>query len=161
MKGKIIVTALTALFVLSLAAPVFATTGYNLMAGQFTDVGDIYVETVGTTNLHIQLVLDPSWQVIETHIAVATDPALLPQTPNGNPKVGLFPYAYGSGIVDFTIPSPASSGTVYIALHCVVQSTGTCQQETAWGGNCALGGGTVGSFPGASWATYLIYTIGS
>ena len=162
MKTKMIVIALAALFALSLVAPVFADTGYNLIAGQTIDVGDIYVSN-DNTNIFISIAMDPNWEITQGHVAVATNLEGIPQTKSGNPKVGQFPY---KGLLQYTIPLPngADAGDkIIIAVHAVVQGTQGglyCgQEETAWGRYCDAGGGTSGDFEGNNWATYLIYTV--
>lgn len=94
----------------------------------------------------------------ETHLAVASDFAGIPQTKNGNPKVGKFPYKHenlnGVEVDEFEIPlaalSVGSGDTVVIAVHAALSNG-----ETAWA-NC---GGPGAYFPGGNWATYFTYTI--
>lgn len=68
----------------------------DLIAGQHIDVGDIVVQRVGDDLcVEYQLsaeALAEGWVLTETHLAVAGDPAGLPQTKNGNPIPGKFPY---------------------------------------------------------------------
>ena len=169
MKRKMIVL-FAAIFASLLAVPVLAdpvySSYYDFYAGQTIDVGDIGVGN-DATNLYIHIAIAPSWQITESHVAVAMDLSGIPQTKSGNPKVGKFPY---KGLETFTIElseiGAEAGDTLIIAVHSVVKGIGeNCgQQETAWGTYCRIGNPdnnppTAGDFPGNNWATYLIYIV--
>ena len=159
---------LTALFAFVLIAPVFAappSAYYDFYAGQTIDVGDIQIGN-DETKLYINIDIDPKWQIVQTKVAVVTNPNDFPMTGSGNPKVGHFPY---NGLNTFTITLPAGvgeGGTLYIAVHSIVLGIGANnlgQRETAWGTFCRSDPDnnppTAAEFPGNNWATYLIYTV--
>ena len=171
MKTKMIVIALAAIFASSLVAPVFAipvySAYYDFFAGQSIDVGDIQVGN-DAEHLYINIGIASDWQITQTKVAVADELSDIPQTKNGNPKVGLFPY---SGLNTFEIDLGdigADAGDILlIAVHSNVLGIGENnggQTETAWGTNCRNSNpnnnpATSGDFPGNNWATYLIYTV--
>jgi len=140
-----------------------------LVAGQHEEVGNVQVWYDGV-NLHVKYnITAAGWQLIETHLAVATNIADVPQNNNGNPKVGQFPYAEPDG--DYTIPLVTASHNwapvtnLVIAAHAVVRYTGPCgevREETAWGmGRYCDGHDWVYSIPfgGKSWAEYFEYLV--
>ena len=61
-----------------------------LIAGQHTEVGYVTVEQINSTQLEIMYYTEGSWSIIETHLAVASHPSLIPQNKSGNPQIGLF-----------------------------------------------------------------------
>ncbi len=73
----------------------WASETVDLIAGQHIDVGDVVVQRVGDDLcVEYQLsaeALAEGWSLTETHLAVAGDPADIPQK-NGNPIPGQFPY---------------------------------------------------------------------
>lgn len=162
---------LTTLFSLSMIIPVFAASvgnpdQYNFIAGQSIDIGRVEVYN-DATNLYITLIIeDPNWEVTISHVAVATNLASIPQTSNGNPKIGQFAY---TDLLSYTIPlstvlpEGAKAGdTLYIAVHAVVIGVGGIylgQVQTAWGEACEHTGTLGGVFSGNSWATYILYTV--
>ena len=151
---------------LPMATPVAAHTAGDpqvstLLAGQTIDVGNVSVWN-DTDYLWVKMSIDaPDWRMTETHLAVATSLAAIPQTGSGNPKVGKFPYKmeYDPADVEKIYLIPLNSWTpgttLYIAAHAVVvQFDEFCQviqKETAWA--CGL------PFPGRSWATYFTYRV--
>lgn len=62
-----------------------------LLADQDVPIGDVTVTSDGT-NLYVTYHVDPGWCMTQSHFAVATDPAGLPQTSKGNAIPGQFPY---------------------------------------------------------------------
>jgi hypothetical protein len=74
----------------------WASETVDLIAGQHMDVGDIVVQRFGDDLcVEYQLsaeALAEGWFLTETHLAVAGDPADLPQTKKGDPIPGRFPY---------------------------------------------------------------------
>jgi hypothetical protein len=83
---------------------------------------------------------------------VAATAEQIPQTGNGNPKVGHFDYKDTSIDCQSTYTfGPISFGGVgspfVVAAHAVVQTAGGGQSETAWGAGAP--------FPGSNWAMYI------
>src|SRR4030067_2937663 len=56
-----------------------------------------------TTYLYVKYELTSEWQLVSTHLHVATSLAMIPQTRSGNPKIGSFEY---------TPPAPYDPGTM-------------------------------------------------
>jgi hypothetical protein len=63
----------------------------TLFAGQTIDAGTVTVQAVGTA-LCVTFAATSDWAIEETHLAVATSLAGIPQTRKGNPRPGQFPY---------------------------------------------------------------------
>jgi hypothetical protein len=185
MKRALFVLLAAAAFSALIVAPAFAHTSSapqwnNLLAGSPHYYGEpgpkdaawyeshkTLVGWVGTwndgDNLHVIYYTNPPWVLMETHVAVYETIAEVPQTNNGNPKVGKFPYKNeglgGVTVDEYVIPLSSIGVTagddVVIAAHAVV--SGPCGEETAWA-NC---GGPTAYFSGKNWATYFGYTVQS
>lgn len=134
----------------------------QLLAGQTNGVGTVTVQNNSNGYIYVTYKTIPGVTISETHLAVATSLAGIPQTPTGNPKNGQFPYGgtYNPPVnnVQFVIKPgdpgyPVGATTLYIAAHAVVNITSgtSTNTETAWG----KGQG----FPGKNWAMYFVYTI--
>ena len=120
-------------------------------------VGTVSVWNDGST-LYVKYKTIGDWELTETHVAVNTSLADIPQTKKGNPKVGHFPYkmTHDPSVTDYTYQIDliwAPGTNVTIAAHAVVQNG--CQEETAWA-DC---GGPNAKFPGNNWATYFTYIV--
>ncbi|MGA1824192.1 MAG: hypothetical protein ACMUIP_05955 [bacterium] len=99
-----IAMAFMALTVLSMSSSVFAQcvstidgSGVQcqaLLAGQTIDAGLVCVEVVGT-DLVVTYDTANGWELVETHLWVGDSLADMPQTKQGNPKIGNFPYNSG------------------------------------------------------------------
>ena len=130
----------------------------KLFAGKYIDVGGV---RIWNDNDNLYVMYSTSWEITETHLAVATSLADIPQTKSGNPKVGHFPYKmmHDPPVTQYTytIPLEWSEGTLlYIAAHAVVQTWDPkYQEETAWA-DCD---GPTAVFPGRNWATFVFYTV--
>jgi hypothetical protein len=158
-----------------LAVPAFAAvcgtpTVTTLYAGQTINAGTVRV-TNDASNLYVEFSTANGWQLTESHLAIATSLAGIPQTKSGNPKIGNFPYkrTYSppvtSDVYTFSLDQLAvslgldrftcGSTSLVIAAHAVVAqfdgSGGVTSRETGWGAGTG--------FPGANWATYFNYTI--
>lgn len=167
--------SLALLAFVSLAVPASAavcgtSTVTTLYAGQTIDAGTVTVSNDGT-NLYVQYSTKNGWLMTETHLAIATSLAGIPQTKNGNPKVGNFAYqrsynpAVGTDTYVFSLDQLAvslhldrftcGSSQLYIAAHAVVVQLGSggeaSSRETGWGSGPG--------FPGANWSTYFTHTI--
>jgi hypothetical protein len=118
------------------------------------EVGLVLVDWMDEDTIRVTYETKEGCCLLETHLAVVTDPDDFPMTKSGNPKIGLFPYA------DYHDP-PATEvtyyvdiegeGPFYIAAHAVVCCG--CKCETAWGQ------GDYMEFPGNSWAIYFIFDV--
>ncbi len=171
MKKVLTVLALVLALTLTLttASPVAAANYQEipLVAGQYEEIGYVAVSN-SATDLYFEFVItEPGWEIINSHIAFDIDPANIPQTNSGNPKVGKFPYSDADGIYDpIAIPSAWTPlpTQIYIAAHAVVRYTDPCdpcivREETAWGmGETCLGEYSI-PFGGSSWAEYFPYTV--
>ncbi|MBA7643212.1 hypothetical protein ES703_50931 [subsurface metagenome] len=123
----------------------------TLWAGQNSIAGYFHVFTTGT-GLRITINPQSGWKITESHVAVHTSPANIPQNKNGNPRPGHFTWSQKSAPTTiphkYTIPYseieggliPGVTYTLYIAIHAVVFQTDSfgciIQDETAWGGPC-------------------------
>lgn len=136
----------------------------ELLAGQHIPVGVVHV-THDEESLYITYLVNvPGWSLEETHLHVAANVSMVPQTKSGNPKPGKFDYqSEHDGITVFTYEVPImwmANASIVIAAHAMVSyepGDGTMPEyaesmnETAWAdGNL---------FPGSSWATYFDYIL--
>jgi len=148
----------------------------ELIAGQNYDAGYVNLRhpSYYTDEFVIYIQATDGWQITETHVAVGTSLDDIPQTRNGNPKIGRFPYSsehdpavYSTyyildlddyeGLYDET--TKIYSGTLYIAVHVVVQIERTVtvdgitytyyQEETAWADTYGI------PFNDKGWAMYI------
>ncbi len=136
-----------------------------LMAGQHIDAGTVTASSDGQF-LTVTYQTSGGWVITETHLAVATSPADIPQK-NGNPIPGKFPYKaeHSPPVTEYTLlidledigwpPPPGDPGDpammLCVAAHAVVVQLDAdgevVEEETAW----AAGE----DFPGKNWATYF------
>ncbi len=135
-----------------------------LVAGQHINVGMVTALISGQF-LTVTYRTDQTpggWVITETHLAVATSPADIPQK-KGNPIPGKFPYKaeHTPPVTQYTYlislqdigwpPAPGEPMILCVAAHAVVvQLDGDGEvvaEETAW----AAGQ----DFPGKNWATYF------
>ena len=129
----------------------------TLYAGQNTAVGVVSLWNDLDT-LYVTYAMDASnpWFLLETHLAVATSLADIPQA-RGNPIPGHFAYSQCHGgqtkLYTYEIPLPDdwdASQLLYVAAHAAISGG-----ETAWAGT-EVGGI---DFPGKNWATYFTYGL--
>jgi hypothetical protein len=161
MKKVLFVTAISVIaFGLLVSGALASSSSGNadLYAGQSIYVGSIPVNVGFVSSPDIIIgapALTGDWQVIETHVAIATSMAGIPQNKSGNPIPGRFPYVAPQTVAKASVAgyTPGYAGPWYIAVHVVVYNPCTCQTETAWARYCDSFG-----FPGANWATYTILT---
>ena len=147
------------------ASGAFAHTQQNpfqakLLAGQSIEAGNVSVWN-DAQNLYVRYQTFGGWALSETHLAVAASLEGIPQTPSGNPKVGLFQYAgmHQPNVTEYNyviaLEKYAGAAQLFIAAHAVVKKTGgkgkAPNEETAW----AQGSG----FPGKNWAMYFTYGV--
>ena len=139
----------------------YETQTETLIAGQNFYAGTITLSTTGS-QVCVTFQTAGGWQLTETHLAIASSLAGIPQTKAGNPSPGKFPYSstHSPAVTTFTYCVPfavPSDGALYVATHAVAeladQETGAIiQRETAWSGPHG--------FPGKNWATYIYYDTG-
>lgn len=133
-----------------------ALTETVLLAGQSIPTGSVVVENDGQY-LYVTYRTDGNWLITETHLAVATRPEDLPQTPKGNAIPGQFAYqtSHDPGVTEVThtidVTAWPAGTPLYIAAHSVVVSA--AGSETAWGDGQA--------FPGKNWAMYFPHSVQS
>jgi hypothetical protein len=142
------------------------TTTWDLTAGQTIDVGSVTVEN-DADNLYVTYTLDYSGACFGTlHLWVGDDLADMPQTGQGSPIPGQFPYQHdASGQTTYTFEIPLSDlgidldteceNTLYVVPHAEVDldcSGGfdPDDHETAFGGDTPGGG--------PRWWFYGVYT---
>lgn len=119
----------------------------TLYAGQTIAAGTVTMEVIDD-NLVVTYVTTGGWELVEAHLWVGTDLAEMPQTRQGNPKIGNFPfnesftapktthsYSYPLAFLGFSCPD--SPDTYYfVAAHATVQLTdgsgNVIQTETGW-----------------------------
>lgn len=128
-----------------------------LYAGQNINAGNVTVWN-DQANLYVQFNATGGWVISETHVAVATSLAGIPQR-NGNPVPGQFPYkaTHNPAVTSYTYTIPLGNWQpgqdLYIATHAVMllldENGNVIQRETGWGFGP--------KFPGRNWATYLVY----
>ena len=131
---------------------------YQIFAGQTILVGQLNVWNDGT-NVCVEYVLQDGWAMVESHVDMAADQGLIPQTQRGNPIPGHF--AQGEAYPDLTIEDifyfTPLEGTVVIAAHAAVvhvaEDGSIDQEETAW---AAFEVGDM-PFTGSNWATYVTF----
>jgi hypothetical protein len=126
----------------------------NLMAGQYTDAGDVCV-TVDGDNVVVTYTTTGGWELEEAHLWIGEHLSDMPQTRKGNPKIGNFPYNSGdiTGATShqFSIPLSewglSASQTVCqdlslnVAAHAALRKDngdGSYQTETGWGDGTPL-----------------------
>ncbi|WP_455142874.1 hypothetical protein [Candidatus Hodarchaeum mangrovi] len=137
------------------------TTPYQvtLWAGQNIEVGTASVWN-DELNLYIKYETINEWYLLETHLHVATNFNDIPQTPSGNPKIGLFTYSntFDPLITEFLYTISLNDWNfgdmLYIAAHAVVQKIENdvvIQEETAWADG--------DPFSGNNWATYFWFIL--
>ena len=116
------------------AAPPGVTKTADLFAGQTTDVGDVFVWN-DATNLYVEIVIAAGWCMTESHTAVASTVAGIPQTRTGNPIPGKFAYGFSydpcaEGDI-FTVPLSGFDATPVIAVHAKVWDESSLVSVTA------------------------------
>ena len=125
----------------------------DLLAGQTILAGSVCYEVdLGSDELTVTYVADNGWSLLDTHLWVGDDATAYPQTKNGNPKNGQFPYASGelAAVSSYSVVIGLESAglanfygslacdqisTFYAMAHAVVGNTtsnGGTQTETAW-----------------------------
>ncbi len=137
--------------------PVEAT----LYAGQTTDAGTV---TIGNDedNLYVTFDTDSPWVMDQTHLAVADTLAGVPQTKQGNPKIGNFAHqtTHNPAATEYTytISKAAASldgnQSVVVAAHAALSKLGA--DGTVVGSETGWAEGTTFVDRG-SWATYAEY----
>lgn len=121
----------------------------SLLAGQSIVAGTVCSSIQGDS-IQVTYATIDGWLLYQTHLWAGLNLAQMPQTNNGNPKVGLFPYVSPSlsGVTSYSVKIPlsifgladsmtscADVSAIFVS-HAVVKKTlsgGTTQSETAYG----------------------------
>jgi hypothetical protein len=157
--------ALAVVFAGSAQADLQVDSCQTLYAGQNIDAGTVCVEVFGDDLLLVTYETKDGWELTEAHLWVGDNLADMPQTKNGNPKVGNFPYhsgdITGSTSYEFTIPLTDLGGddfatslcdkTFFVAAHAALRKdngTGGYQTETGWADGDRM-------VQRGNWATYF------
>jgi hypothetical protein len=134
--------------------PCGTPTTVNLMAGQNIDIGSVQIANT-LDSLYITITSEGAWWLKAANIYVGTLSGM-PQTPNGNPKIGHFPYKKTFNpmkqTVRFAIPLTGLPACYIAAVHvevCRLNNGIVVQNETAWGQGSPM--------PGANWAMFINY----
>lgn len=127
LAAAIVAVALAALSPAAFAAPLGATKAGDLFAGKSADIGDLYVWN-DTTNLYVEFSLAAGWKMSESHLAVATSLADIPQTKSFNPIPGQFAYSaeHSPAVSTYTYTIPLAwqvGDNLVIAAHAKVFGT--------------------------------------
>jgi len=133
---------------------------FNLIAGQNEIAGNISIEQ---NELGINVIYTGSmpWSIAEMHLWVGSSLDDLPQTGNGNPKIGQFPYSieleenlpsYSFFIPFEDLPESIDpcNDKIFIVAHAVVSDG--MNNETAWGEGYQINAG-------GNWAMYFQYAL--
>jgi hypothetical protein len=136
----------------------------TLFAGQTIPAGTVSTEVVGDF-LEITYSTTGGWELVEANLWIGDNLGSMPQTKNGNPKVGQFPYKSGdiSGVTEHTFSVPISllnfscpiQDTVfYVAAEAQVRisAAGGYRTEGAWADGDAF-------VESGNWATYFTITL--
>lgn len=138
----------------------------NLIAGQTINAGDVCL-TVIDENLIVTYTTTDNWELTEAHLWVGKNISDMPQTKQGNPKVGNFPYNSGdiTGAKEYSFIIPLASlepsgtdlcdKTYFAAAHAALRKpidTGGYQTETGWASGDPI-------IPKGSWAMYFSFTF--
>ncbi|MDT8436748.1 MAG: hypothetical protein RRA92_08325 [Gemmatimonadota bacterium] len=120
----------------------------DLFAGQFTDVGDVFVSN-DAVKVTVTFEIDEGWCMTESHVQVASSPDDIPQK-NGNPIPGKFEkkaeYTECTDSETFEFPladlgGPGVGDAVYVAVHAVVwdESSETTEYFASTAGDPVFG----------------------
>jgi hypothetical protein len=131
-------------------------TSVRLLTGQTTDVGTVTVLNDADA-IYVAFSVTSGWQIIETHVAIVTDPADFPTNRPGNPMVGHFPLGdhfypgvteaeYSVSLEDLGVEP---GDMVYVAAHAVVTNE-FYELGTAWGEGMPF-------VERGNWAMYIEY----
>ncbi len=128
----------------------------NLIAGQKIDIGSVSIYNTADS-LFIDLSTTGNWWIQSANVYVGLL-ANMPQTPNGNPKVGQFPYQKSldpkKKVLRFGIPLAGLPSCFIVAVHVEARKVingQLVQSETAWGQGLSL--------PGPNWAMGANYCL--
>lgn len=141
----------------------------DLLAGQTIQAGSVCVSIQGN-DLAVTYKTDSGWTIKEAHLWAGLSLAQMPQTNNGNPKIGNFPHHSGalSGAASYSFSVPLSvfgldSGmtscndvNALVVAHAVVSRitpSGAVQTETAYGEGTRL-------VQKGNWATWFSASLG-
>jgi len=140
----------------------------DLLADQTIEAGTVTVSN-DDVNLYVTYETIDGWELVETHLAIATSLEDIPQTKKGNPIPGKFTYSmeHDPAVTVYTYTLPLQDdGTLYIAAQAEVQKAvldelgeptyddegnQIFQTETGWGEGS--------DFAGNNWAMYFTFVV--
>ncbi|MDL1979438.1 MAG: hypothetical protein LWX52_15350 [Deltaproteobacteria bacterium] len=116
-----------------------------LYAGQTIEAGSVTMEVVDTY-LVVTYETSGDWELVEAQMWVGNDISDMPQTRQGNPKIGNFPYnseienpfshSYSIPLTLLGFTCPSEDVAYFVAAHATVQLTdgsgNVIQTETGW-----------------------------
>lgn len=128
----------------------------DFLAGQFIDVGDVTISN-DEDYLYVHVQTSGDWVLGHTHLYVGAA-ADIPSTPNGNPKIGNFPYntAHDPAVtsymytLDLADLDPCFIVAFHAEAHLLDADGEIIQSETAWSDGDEI-------TDGGSWATRTDY----
>lgn len=140
---------------------------FALLAGQSINAGTVTV-TVDGAALKVRYQTSAGWELSETDMWVGTSLSDLPETKQGNPSPGQFPYKAsslsGATAYEFSVPlqspainfdCPTSNAVYYLAAHASLKKRnvdGSYQQETGWSDGSRI-------TTRGNWATFSTFTL--
>lgn len=134
------------------------STGVNLIAGQYINVGNVIVKNNSDT-LYVTYVTTGDWKISEIHLYVGPE-SELPANKKGNPQVGHFPtqdnfYPMVTSVT-YKFLLENLDDCFYVAAHAVVKKVvdgQTLDSQTAWGDGLRI-------IDKGNWAMYFEYCPG-
>lgn len=156
----LLVTAASALFQDPCAS--YRHNTFDLNAGRTASAGYVDVQDDGNY-LIVTFYTFGDWWITDTHLAIADTVDGIPQTKNGGPVPGQFPYYklnLDTQTVMYQIPLAElqpNDGTLILVTHAVV--TNGVSSQTAWGIDSCEKRAANSYFPGKNWATYFMYIL--
>lgn len=148
------------LWSLLFAVTAWAQDCFSLLAGQYTNIGQVCVSN-DKDFLYVKYQTQDEWLLNDLHLYVGTSLDALPVTKKGNPKIGNFPYSeegVNTNYFEFKLPLSIlgtidCGASISIAAHASVQRLldgGSYQEETAWSEGTRF-------VEKGNWGTYSVY----
>jgi len=113
----------------------FTANEVKLIAGQFTEVGEVTVEEDGDNYKITYMITVDGYCISETHLSVVSDPSDFPLSGGGNPKNGHFEYSDSHDCVSSVEYLVPKGDGPYIAAHAVVNCVTDTTSENNFGLN--------------------------
>lgn len=145
-----------------------AGTYAEILAGQTIPAGTVCFTVIDDFTMEVTFATTDGWELTEAHLWMGCDPEGYPQTRQGNPIPGQFPFHSGdiTGATTYTFSVPldmfpclgtpnCDPGNLLFAMaHCALRKgggSGGYQTETGWGDGSPV--------PGRNWATQMVLTL--